>query len=155
MFICQHNADLQPSTDSPQDIDWTQATQSYPSMEEAPSYYSSDKQLDNKSSTPQLILSVCRGSNCKCTSPCSNTTVQSVHHLTDCFRHSWYREVIPRPLPQTSPPTGVAAFNVNGHTLHSFLSRPTGGDFKDLEGERLSGSHFLLSRMSSLMRCPW
>ena len=35
-------------------------------------------------------------------------------------------------------PTGVAAFNVNGHTLHSLLSLPTRGDFKDLEGERLT-----------------
>ena len=34
-------------------------------------------------------------------------------------------------------PTGVAAFNVDGHTLHSLLSLPTRGEFKDLEGERL------------------
>ena len=35
-------------------------------------------------------------------------------------------------------PTGVAAFNVHGHTLHSLLSLPTRGDFKDLEGEHLN-----------------
>ena len=35
-------------------------------------------------------------------------------------------------------PTGVAAFNIDCHTLHSLLSLPTRGDFKDLEGERLN-----------------
>ena len=34
-------------------------------------------------------------------------------------------------------PTGVAAFNVEGVTLHSFLHLPVRGDFKNLEGERL------------------
>ena len=39
---------------------------------------------------------------------------------------------------QVAAPTGVAAFNVEGLTLHSLLSLPTRGDFKDLEGERLT-----------------
>ena len=34
-------------------------------------------------------------------------------------------------------PTGVAAFNVGGVTLHSLLHRPTRGEFKALEGEQL------------------
>ena len=34
-------------------------------------------------------------------------------------------------------PTGVAAFNVDGYTLHSLLSLPVKGDFKPLEGKRL------------------
>ena len=34
-------------------------------------------------------------------------------------------------------PTGVAAFNVQGCTLHSLLHLPTKGEFKSLEGERL------------------
>ena len=32
---------------------------------------------------------------------------------------------------------GVAAFNVDGNTLHSLLSLTTKGEFKDLEGEHL------------------
>lgn len=35
-------------------------------------------------------------------------------------------------------PTGVAAFNVDGHTLHSLLHLPTKGKFKDLQGEPLN-----------------
>lgn len=34
-------------------------------------------------------------------------------------------------------PTGVAAFNVDGYTLHSLFSLPVKGDFKSLEGKRL------------------
>jgi ATP-dependent DNA helicase PIF1 len=38
---------------------------------------------------------------------------------------------------RVSAPTGVAAFNVQGCTLHSLLQLPTKGDFKDLQGESL------------------
>ena len=34
-------------------------------------------------------------------------------------------------------PTGVAAYNVDGSTIHSPLSIPVKGDFKPLEGKRL------------------
>lgn len=34
-------------------------------------------------------------------------------------------------------PTGVAAFNVQGHTLHSLLQLPIKGEIKDLEGSQL------------------
>ena len=38
-------------------------------------------------------------------------------------------------LLMVTAPTGAAAYNVHGHTLHSVLSIPVRGDFKDLEGE--------------------
>ena len=34
MLICQHNADLQPNTDSQEEFDWTQGAQAYPNLEE-------------------------------------------------------------------------------------------------------------------------
>ena len=34
-------------------------------------------------------------------------------------------------------PTGVAAFNVEGHTLHSIFALPTRGEFKELAGNHL------------------
>jgi len=37
-------------------------------------------------------------------------------------------------------PTGVAAFNLDGTTLHSLLSLPTRSEFKDLEGKKLQQS---------------
>ena len=38
---------------------------------------------------------------------------------------------------RTSAPTGAAAFIVDGYTLHSLLSIPVKGEFKDLEGKQL------------------
>ena len=38
-------------------------------------------------------------------------------------------------------PTGVAAFNIESHTLYSLLNLPTKREFKDLEGERLYRVH--------------
>ena len=35
-------------------------------------------------------------------------------------------------------PTGVAAFNIHGYTLHSLLHLQTRGVFKDLQGESLN-----------------
>ena len=40
MLICQQNADLQPSMDTQDGIDWTLAAHSYPTLEEAPSFIS-------------------------------------------------------------------------------------------------------------------
>ena len=48
-------------------------------------------------------------------------------------------------------PTGVAAFNIEGHTLHSLFSLPTKGDFKDLEGERLHKMQQSLANMKYLI----
>ena len=44
MLICQRNADLQPSMDTQDGIDWTLAAHSYPTLEEAPSFISQQKQ---------------------------------------------------------------------------------------------------------------
>ena len=38
---------------------------------------------------------------------------------------------------KVAAPTGVAAFNVEGYTLHSLLDLPTRGELKELEGNRL------------------
>ena len=45
----------------------------------------------------------------------------------------------------------MAAFNIDGHTLHSLLHLPTKGEFKDLEGERLYHVHQSLARMRYLV----
>ena len=48
-------------------------------------------------------------------------------------------------------PTGVVAFNIEGHTLHSLLSLPVKGDYKDLEGERLHQMQQSLANMEYLI----
>jgi len=65
-----------------------------------------------------------------------------VHNIRNC----WNRNVISYTLHSVIlqakvcavAPTGVAAFNIEGTTLHSLLSLPTRGEFKDLEGEQLN-----------------
>ena len=57
-------------------------------------------------------------------------------------------------------PTGVAAYSVNGCTLHSLLSLPTKGDFRDLEGDGLQQlqqslagmKYFIIDEMSMVGR---
>ena len=44
-------------------------------------------------------------------------------------------------------PTGVAAFNIEGHILHSLLSLPVKCDYKDLEGEHL---HHMLRSLANM-----
>ena len=53
-------------------------------------------------------------------------------------------------------PTEIAAFNVGGVTLHSFLHLPTRGEFKETEGKQLQQFSKVLVEWttSSLMRCP-
>ena len=48
-------------------------------------------------------------------------------------------------------PTGVAAFNIEGRTLHSLLSLPVKGEFKELQGERLHEIHQSLADMKYLI----
>ena len=44
MLICQRNADFQPSTDTLDDVNWTQAARAYPNIEEAPSFIAQQQQ---------------------------------------------------------------------------------------------------------------
>ena len=48
-------------------------------------------------------------------------------------------------------PTGVAAFNVDGYTLHSLLSLPVKGDFKPLEGKRLQTIQQMLAAVDYII----
>ena len=48
-------------------------------------------------------------------------------------------------------PTGVAAFNVDGYTLHSQLSLPVKGDFKPFEGKRLQTIQQMLAAVDYII----
>ncbi len=48
-------------------------------------------------------------------------------------------------------PTGAAAYNVHGHTLHSLLKIPVRGDFRDLEGQSLHSLQESLDRVSYII----
>ena len=149
MLVCQRNSDLQPSTDSQQDVDWTQAAQSYPNVEEAPSFISQQRQAAGErvfttSADPQYLqgkqlqvyATVQQHHDAVNPPPLwmivSGTAGTGKSYLIHCLQLLLQHQL------SVAAPTGVAAFNVDGHTLHSLLSLPTRGDFKDLEGERLN-----------------
>ena len=149
MLICQRNTDLQPNTDSQQDIDWTLASQSYPNVEEAPSFTSQQRQaagehvfttsadpLNLQGKQLQVYTTIQRHHQAANPPPLrmivSGTAGTGKSYLIHCLRLLLQQQL------RVAAPTGVAAFNVDGHTLHSLLSLPTRGDFKDLEGQRLN-----------------
>lgn len=58
---------------------------------------------------------------------------------------------------EIAAPTGVAAFNVGGRTLHSLLSLPTNREFKDLQGDKLQSylsdiKYLIIDEMSMVGR---
>ena len=149
MLVCQHSNDLQPTSDSQDDIDWTQTAQSYPNLEEAPSFLSQQRQAAGEhmfttSANPQnlhgkqLQVYTTVQQHYEAVNPpplrmiVSGTAGTGKSYLINCLRLFLQHQL------RVAAPTGVAAFNVDGHTLHSLLSLPTRGDFKDLEGERLT-----------------
>ena len=149
MLICRQHADLQPSMDTQESIDWTLAVQSYPNIEEAPSFISQKRQAAGQhtfttTADPhnlqgkQLQVYTIIQQHHSATSPpplrmiVSGTAGIGKSYLIHCLRLLLQRQLV------VAAPTGVAAFNIDGHTLHSLLSLPTRGEFKDLQGERLT-----------------
>ena len=149
MLICQRHADLQPNTDAREDVDWTVSSQEYPNVEEAPSFLSQHRQAADqyvftttadplKLQGKQLQVYNTVHQHLVAINPpplrmiVSGTAGTGKSYLIHCLRLLLQHQL------RVAAPTGVAAFNVEGHTLHSLLSLPIRGEFKDLEGERLN-----------------
>ena len=162
MLIFQRHTELQPTSEFHQDIDWTLAAQSYPNLNESPSFISRQQQAVERytftttadssnlygkqlqvytivhehfeaTSQPPLRMIVC------------GTAGTGKPYVIHCLRLLLQDQVC------VAATTGVAAFNVEGHTLHSLLSLPIKSEFKDLEGYRLhqlqqslSGTKYLI-----------
>ena len=75
----------------------------------------------------------------------SGTARTGKSYLITCLRLLLNEQV------HVAAPTGVAAFNIEGHTLHSLFSLPTKGDFKDLQGEQLHKMQQSLADMNYLI----
>lgn len=75
----------------------------------------------------------------------SGTAGTGKSYLIHCLRLLLNNQV------RVAAPTGVASFNVEGHTLQSLLGLPTKGDYKDLEGERLHQMQQSLADMKYLI----
>ena len=162
MLICRQNAEMQPSMDTQEDIDWTASTQSYPNIDEAPSFISQQRQASGQhvftttvnpanlqGKQLQVYTIVQQHYTANCPPPLrmivSGTAGTGKSYLINCLRPLLQHQVV------VAAPTGVATFNIDGHTLHSLLSLTTRGEFKDLEGERLTKLQHAFSEVKYLI----
>ena len=160
--MCQRNADLQPDSESDQEVDWTCAAQAYTNLEEMPSFISRQRESAahrafTTTADPQCLqgkqlqayTTVQQHMEAEAPPPLrmiiSGTAGTGKTYLIHCIRLLLGDKV------RVAAPTGVAAFNINGHTLHSFLSLSTKGKYKDLEGERLHHMQQSLAEMCYLI----
>ena len=162
MLICQRSTDLQPSTDNQQAVDWTEAAQAYPNLEELPSFLARQRQSaaqhtftttadPQKLQGKQLQAYTIVRQHMETEAPpplrmvVSGTAGTGKSYLIHCLRLLLQDRV------RVAAPTGVAAFNIDGHTLHSLLSLPTKSEYKDLEGDRLHQMQQSLASMDYLI----
>ncbi len=150
MMLCQLHPQLQCTDQLPSNvsIDWTEATRAYPNIEEAPTFVSRHREASmpqpfTTSADPEQLQGKQRQAYNVVHHHLFNSRAQPLHmvvsgtagtgksYLIHCLRLLLQDSV------RVVAPTGVAAFNVDGFTLHSLLDLPTRGEFKDLDGNRL------------------
>ena len=171
ILICQRVADLQPDTSSQEDFNWTAAAQSYPNLEEAPTFITRNRQQAaprtfTTSASPdnlqgrQLEVYTTVKDHFESDNPpplrmiVTGTAGTGKSYLIQCIRLLLGDKLT------VAAPTGVASFIIEGTTLHTPLQLPTRGEFKQLEGNRLQQlqqvmttiKHLIIDEMSMVGR---
>lgn len=149
MQLCQYHTEFEQVISSGE-VDWSVAGREYDNLQEMPSFIAQQKQhFVSKSYETEAEAQCLKGKQ--------HEAYQIVHdHYHDKQPGSPLRMIISGTAGtgksylikclkkllgdclRVTAPTGGAAYNINGYTLHSLLSIPVSGDFKDLEGQRLS-----------------
>ena len=162
MLICHRSADYSNSPDCDDDQDWSASSTVYPNLQELPTFitrqrhlaqehpftttadphHQQGKQLATYNLIRQHMESTDSAPLCMIVSGTAGT---GKSYLIHCLR------LLLRDKVRVVAPTGVAAFNVDGHTLHSLLSVPAKGEFKNLEGEHLNRIQQSLAGMEYLI----
>ncbi len=149
MLVCQRDCDQQPDTSSQDDFDWTTAAQSYPNLEEAPTFISRNRQQ----ATTRVFMTSANPDNLAGTQLEVYTSVQEHFTATDSpsplrlivtgtagtgksYLIQCLRLLLGDSL-RVAAPTGVTYFIIEGMTPLSLFHLPTRG-FKELEGNRLN-----------------
>ena len=148
MYICQHTHDLQPSTDPSENDDWTSGSRLYSNLHEIPSYISTHRQsalhASNTSNVDpnllvgkQLLVYNTIKQHFESNNPIplhmivSGTVGTGKSYIINCLRLLLQSKL------RVTAPTGVAAFNIEGYTLHSLFNLPAKGKFKELHSQQL------------------
>ena len=159
---------LQPDIDTPEDYDWLAQARSYSNIEEAASFISQEKQRtpftttatpDNLQGRQHDVYDTVKahfesGDDDPLHIIVNGTAGTGKSYLINCLRLLLGTSL------KVAAPTGVAAFIIDGRTLHSLLHLPVRGDFKDMEGinlhniqEELSSTKYLIiDEMSMVSR---
>ena len=162
MLLCQRNASHQPTSDAQEDIDWTSSARSYPGIEEAATFITTQQQFSiehpiNTHINPGNLQRKQRQvydtiqTHFESHNPLplhmiiSGTAGTGKSYLINCLRILLDHHL------RVAAPTSVAAFNVDGVTLHSLFGLLTKAEFKDLEGNRLNEMQQTLSNTRYLI----
>ena len=164
MLICQHNAKFAQMTGEEEDCDWSLAAKEYPDLRQMPSFIAQQRQefvvqsfttsadpshLQGKQLLAYSALREHSESSNPSQSPLrmvvSGTAGTGKSYLIQCLK------LLLKDRLCVAAPTGVAAFNVDGYTLHSLLSLPVKGDFKPLEGKRLQNVQEMLASVEYII----
>ncbi len=150
MLICERVADLQPTStlQADSDFDWTAVAQSYPNLEEMPTFVARNRQdVQQRTFTTSASPDNLDGRQLEVYTTVKDhfenndpTPLRLIVTGTAGTGKSYVIQCIRLLLGDTlkvSAPTGVASFIIEGTTLHSLLHLPTKGEFKQMEGNRL------------------
>ena len=149
MILCQLHPQLQSNDQLPLNGDWTEAARAYPNIEEAATFVARQK----VAALPRPFTTTADPQHLKGKQRQAYDIVQ-LHHSTYADTHPLHMiisgtagtgksylicclRLLLQDCVRIVAPTGVAAFNVNGTTLHSLLDLPTRGEFKNLQSDRL------------------
>ena len=168
MLICERVSQLQPDVYTPEDYDWLAEARSYPNIEEAASFISQEKQRttttpftttatpDNLQGRQRDVYDTVKvhfeqGDEDPLHIIVNGTAGTGKSYLINCLRLLLGTSL------KVAAPTGVAAFIIEGRTLHSLLHLPVRGDFKDINlhniQEELSNIKYLIiDEMSMVSR---
>ena len=147
-MICQRTSQLEPVNTTEEEHHWAAAARSNPDIEDAPHFIPQGRQ----NTTPAPFTTSATPANLKGRQMDVYTTVKQ--HFDSCSQEplhiiingtagtgksylvNCYRLLLGT-IVKVAAPTGVAAFIIDGRTLHSLLHLPVRGDFKEMEGNIL------------------